>query len=603
MMITCATVFSCVNPDYDLSKGIDMDLTLLPNTALPLGSLGQISVTDLLGSEESDGLVIAENGDISFSLGGGELSAAYDMPSVDMGGEGGLSSGNTTVRFKTGIEVPEIPDILSEEVIHFSEIEQDDMQGEGDLFETHMPIEIDKEIPKQIIDIKSLDMENAILRYNFEVSEGAIVHINKGFILEFPHYMILDNIKKDSRYELHDNYIVEFKEDVMLSHDSPLTLEFWFRSVHGHEYDENGNVTVDLLDFSPLYDELGNVRATRLYHVDQLGIKGDLYLKFKDYAQAQMYIPSELSVLMSVDMVNLNMTTAEMKLDLNMEVDPQTVDLSGMSGFLAQENMVIDLYNPALMLTISNSTPMEMNVNVDVTSHKDSKEKTVHIGDKETDPIVIPASGEEVYCISQRGNEPGNDAVEVVVEDFGALIKEMPQMLEIHNVEIEAADEFVKVYSDSHFALDIEYGFSAPLAFGEDLAVSFTYDLPLGMEESLNLGSFLLSMNMENSIPLDFQVYGAALDADGNEIKDAAVDIDAVIKGGSLENPAVTKFETSVNTNSSSAVSALRLYLEASVPEGLAGECINTAQCLKMSDMVVSLPDGITLDLTSDEEK
>ena len=110
-------------------------------------------------------------------------------------------------------------------------------------------------------------------------------------------------------------------------------------------------------------------------------------------------------------------------------------------------------------------------------------------------------------------------------------------------------------------------------------------------------------MNMENSIPLEFQVHGVALDADGNEIKDAAVDIDAVIKGGSLENPAVTKFETSVNTNSSSAVSALRLYLEASVPEGLAGECINTAQCLKMSDMVVSLPDGITLDLTSDEEK
>ena len=599
IMLAGATVLSCVNPDYDLSKGVDMDMTLLPNCTLPLGNMASISVTDLFGDLDSTGVVVAENGDLSLSLGAGEDSSSYDLPPIEMG-EDGFTSGNTVVRFQTGVSSLEIPG-FSDEEIHFGDIDQED-KGDDSALETHIEIDVDKELPKEIMDIKLINMDKATIEYVFEVSEGGIVHLKDGFMLEFPHYMVLDKVDGIDSYELLDDYIVRFTEDVRVSENEPLVLKFRFVSLHGHEYDEQGNITVDLLDFQEVCDAEGNKTATRISHKDYLDIKGDLYLKHSDYAAAGIHIPSVVELKMYMVMDHLEMTSAEMMLDLNLEVSPQTIETGFGSEMFAQDGIVIDLYNPSMMLSVDNSSPMSMNVNADITSYAGNHSKTIHIGDQETEPILIPADDVEEFCISQRGNDRENTAKEVVVEDFGDIIKDNPEQIEIHNVMIEPEDKFISIEAECSFKVDIDYKFVAPLAFGEDLSLAFSYEIPLAADSSLELGSCILGMNMENTIPLDFHITAQAVDAEGNVIEDADVDIDLVVKGGTLDEPTVTPVEISVISDGSSPVHSLLLSLKAGVPEGMEGVTLNEAAGINLKDMSLRLPDGITLDLTSVEE-
>ena len=169
-------------------------------------------------------------------------------------------------------------------------------------------------------------------------------------------------------------------------------------------------------------------------------------------------------------------------------------------------------------------------------------------------------------------------------------------------MEIAKEASFVMVDAGSRFDMVIAYDFMTPLAFGEDLSIDFSYDMELGSDASSGMTSLILSMNMENTIPLELNITGTALDAEGNEIEDADVALEVEIAGGTVDSPAVTPVQV-VISEASKPVSKLRLQIEATSSEDLEGEVLNVEQGLNLKDMVITLPDGISLDLTSNIEK
>jgi hypothetical protein len=87
-----------------------------------------------------------------------------------------------------------------------------------------------------------------------------------------------------------------------------------------------------------------------------------------------------------------------------------------------------------------------------------------------------------------------------------------------------------------------------------------------------------------------------------DEIEDADVALEVEIAGGTVDSPAVTPVQV-VISEASKPVSKLRLQIEATSSEDLEGEVLNVEQGLNLKDMVITLPDGISLDLTSNIEK
>lgn len=109
---------------------------------------------------------------------------------------------------------------------------------------------------------------------------------------------------------------------------------------------------------------------------------------------------------MFVEMTDLEMTSAELMLDVDFPVEPQEIELGGsLGGIFDNEDNVLDLYNPSIILSVDNNSPMALNINADITSHVGSKEKTVHIGDEVSDPIYIHPDSNEEFCLSEHGNE------------------------------------------------------------------------------------------------------------------------------------------------------------------------------------------------------
>ena len=106
-----------------------------------------------------------------------------------------------------------------------------------------------------------------------------------------------------------------------------------------------------------------------------------------------------------------------------------------------------------------------------------------------------------------------------------------------------------------------------------------------------------ISMNIENTIPLDFIFADLkAVDEEGNEIEGMVINVDNAIKAGSLDSPAITKTKLSLKRQGGSVeFDGLRLGLKAVAPSaGMYGIALNERQGLKISEIVLTVPEGIT---------
>ena len=111
-------------------------------------------------------------------------------------------------------------------------------------------------------------------------------------------------------------------------------------------------------------------------------------------------------------------------------------------------------------------------------------------------------------------------------------------------------------------------------------------------------------MDMVNTIPLNFDIKGVALDSEGNEMEDASVNLDLSLPAGTLDNPTEAPLELLLQTSDSEFnLAKLRLLFTATSGNDIQGAVLNTSHGLAINDMAVTLPKGIILDLTNRENE
>ena len=123
------------------------------------------------------------------------------------------------------------------------------------------------------------------------------------------------------------------------------------------------------------------------------------------------------------------------------------------------------------------------------------------------------------------------------------------------------------------------------------------------LEGAVGVENLILTMDMVNSIPLDFELEGMVLDSKGNEVKGAKVDMDCKLLAGTLEEPVSSPVQIGVTTdNYITDFATLRLRFNATSRDEIQGEVLNMNQGLTINNIHVSLPQGIKLDLTDKTE-
>ena len=141
---------------------------------------------------------------------------------------------------------------------------------------------------------------------------------------------------------------------------------------------------------------------------------------------------------------------------------------------------------------------------------------------------------------------------------------------------------------------------SSQLAFGEDLYLSLVQDIKdLNLSLEADIRSAKISMDIVNSIPVDFAIEAVCLDAAGNKINSTKVSIDKTIAAGSHTSPTSTPVVLAIENNAAQFnVASLRLSLTAtSSNPAFYGVCLNRNQGLEINNIVLTLPDGIGVEL------
>ena len=104
---------------------------------------------------------------------------------------------------------------------------------------------------------------------------------------------------------------------------------------------------------------------------------------------------------------------------------------------------------------------------------------------------------------------------------------------------------------------------------------------------------------MLNTIPLNLNVLGVAVDENGNELNSSVLDI--TLKAGTLANPVGSPAEISLASDSEINISKLRLKITAFSDEQMQGNVLNTEQGLNINDLHIKLPDGVKIDLNNND--
>lgn len=555
---------ACVNEEYDLSKDIDTEITILKNVSMPLGSIEPVTIEKILNLEQEDISVLCKNddGDFIFTFTGSEISAEIDVPSFSIAPAGGIQTEPIEVHFNTGPAAGMDPGIVTENIVY--------SKVTGKLLDSSMDIEVESKLPSQIVDVKSVALDASIYM-NFSVNAGA-VHLMKGFSVEFPEFLnVVGTGYTDSRFEIQSGNKLVVKDDILISSVSPLTFA----------------LKVDKITLPQ-----GSISEGLLVMNDEVRVNGDFYLSPSDFR----VIPEELVVDIKADMTDLDVLSAEVKLAINEKVNGTSLSISEFPEFLTGGNVCLDLYNPSLNFGVKNHTPFAFGVKAGIKAARGNDSVEIQLGE---DPAIdIPADTEAFYQITRKETDVPQGAVNIVVPELGDLISILPEKVTFDDITLTSTStDYVSIVSGDKYSASISYEVYAPLAFDKDLNIEFSTDInEIGLSfDEFSVENFKLGLKIENSIPLDFAIDAVVLDAEGSVVSDMELNVSAPVKGGTQNSPAVSDIEISIkSTGDSFSLDGLRLTMNASAPSDLTGVALNEKQGFKITDLVITCPEGIT---------
>lgn len=201
------------------------------------------------------------------------------------------------------------------------------------------------------------------------------------------------------------------------------------------------------------------------------------------------------------------------------------VDVTGLPDFLDDDDVVADLDNPQILLTVNNNMDVAATVSATVISTKEGRELA-----RVTLPeMSVAKNGLSKICICRQKTseltQQYGEANVYAVSNLSTLINRIPDHIKIVDVNAHAKPEVATIVFGKKYQVKPSYKVNAPLAFGENANIvyedSFTGwnddidELDLAEETYIEV-----TANVENKVPAYLTVKAYPVDAQGNKIED-----------------------------------------------------------------------------------
>lgn len=201
------------------------------------------------------------------------------------------------------------------------------------------------------------------------------------------------------------------------------------------------------------------------------------------------------------------------------------VDVTGLPDFLDDDDVVADLDNPQILLTVNNDMDVAATVSATVISTKEGRELA-----RVTLPeMSVAKNGLSKICICRQKTseltQQYGEANVYAVSNLSTLINRIPDHIKIVDVNAHAKAEVATIEFGREYQVKPSYKVNAPLAFGENANIvyedSFTGWNDDIDELDLTEGTYIeVTANVENKVPAYLTVKAYPVDAQGNKIED-----------------------------------------------------------------------------------
>lgn len=568
-----AGLSACIDERYDLDKDIDYTISVGGDLSVPASSTEDVTLKNLLDMEENSMVQADEDGFYSMVKTNAVQQTDVKIDSILFNDE--MFDSQAEVSF---LEFPEA----------MIQMLPDDEPVEAPIRNISTSASLEKtDITEELLAIDNAVTELPMdLEYRFlENNDIQRLILKEGYEIRFPEYITISASEEtDAALFEVDSRSVRIKQDLEIGTDG-LTIP----------------VMIRMLDFTKMPEGSG-FRYPSYMKIDfDIVSTGQVYFYKKDFPADRNRWNihfARIPRLRTGKILNCKVKVAP---DIDMEVEPIWFD--NVPDFLSDEEVVVDLYDPKMYMTVTNTAPVDVNVNAEIFSHrKDGSVTSIEVGDRHGTPILIPKSVENyIICFHKQDSEITDADQSIQLPNIDILMGKMPEYISVENIESEVPDEYYYVRPGRTYSVTTEGRIEAPLAFCEETNLVYEKTMD-GWHEDLDkyeIRAATVTMEAENRIPLDMELEAEPVDVDGNRIEGIAVAVDKDIKAGNQEQSTVT----SLNIDLTSQEGAMRnldglvLRANATVPSDYRAQQLNENQTLALRDIRIKIKGGIKIDL------
>lgn len=568
-----AGLSACIDERYDLDKDIDYTISVGGDLSVPASSTEDVTLKNLLDMEENSMVQADEDGFYSMVKTNAVQQTDVKIDSILFNDE--MFDSQAEVSF---LEFPEA----------MIQMLPDDEPVEAPIRNISTSASLEKtDITEELLAIDNAVTELPMdLEYRFlENNDIQRLILKEGYEIRFPEYITISASEEtDAALFEVDSRSVRIKQDLEIGTDG-LTIP----------------VMIRMLDFTKMPEGSG-FRYPSYMKIDfDIVSTGQVYFYKKDFPADRNRWNIHFARIPRLKTGKILNCKVKVAPDIDMEVEPIWFD--NVPDFLSDEEVVVDLYDPKMYMTVTNTAPVDVNVNAEIFSHrKDGSVTSIEVGDRHGTPILIPKSVENyIICFHKQDSEITDADQSIQLPNIDILMGKMPEYVSVENIDSEVPDEYYYVRPGRTYSVTTEGRIEAPLAFCEETNLVYEKTMD-GWHEDLDkyeIRAATVTMEAENRIPLDMELEAEPVDVDGNRIEGIAVAVDKDIKAGNQEQSTVT----SLNIDLTSQEGAMRnldglvLRANATVPSDYRAQQLNENQTLALRDIRIKIKGGIKIDL------
>ncbi len=548
---------SCVNEEYDVDN-LNSEITIgSESLTLPIGSTKQLTLENLFSGMDQDMLQVLDDG-------------SYALRMNDK-----MNFGDMMPDFSDMLNINDI-DVSSSVSIPFR------TQGQFQIHLKRFQVEFEDETNFTLIDssfpsreIKSIDdilLEDTNIRFDLrfdnlpDFGEGKDIKVE--LVLTMPDEMLLD--QDDPRIKDHVVTVSGVIEDGVFSME-PLKILCFNLS----EYDLEGG------------DDL----------VEKIKVKGCITVDDADVDFGQMHDNTRFS--MAVSLKNVVVKEVHAHVFFEVDADEQHVSMGGFPDFMKDDDFMLDIVNPHLILKVGTNLRIPTSEVLRITPVVDGKKVEDNVIDIQISLPVAESSDKPAYVNFWLGDDKNlcPEGYTYVKAEMRKLISKIPDefLFNIHS-ETDALEDCV-IEPGADTFLELEYDVVVPMDLHVELSETMS-DLPDILREILAKNSVQLSGEVTSTLPVQLDLTVDLLDKNGKVIAlaEKATQKIASCKSDGSANVSPLNLTLDIKDGASAAtVDALKLTFVMSSPDASGIPLMKDDYV--QAKLRLTLPEGITVDL------